>query len=159
MSANSILMQTLLDPKFSPQMNWAKLYPEFFIYELDFGALADGASSTLSLNIQADASFLITDIAGTIFDANTQTASQGIIQVQNAAILITDSGSGKNLMNAAVPFHHLFGQGGQNRFTLPVPRIVQNNATISVTLTNNNGAAFAGAKISFLGAKILNRSM
>lgn len=157
MSQNNFLSALILDPRYNKQMDWKVLYPEEFFYNLDIGAVANGATVSGSIQIQADASFLLMCMAGTLVNANTQSASFGNTQVIDAVVNIQDTGSGKNLMSAPVQFAHLFGQNGENSYELTVPRIIQNNSTLVVTLTNNSGAAITRAGITFMGCKLLNR--
>lgn len=155
---NHWLENLILNPKFNKQMNWEKLYPEFFTYVVDSPtSLASGASQTVNLQVQADASFYLTTMMGTLFTANTQSASFGTQQIVNATIQMFDSGAGKNLFSAPVQFSHLFGQGGFDPFELPGGRLIQNNSSLSFTITNNSGAAITEWHISLIGCKLLNR--
>jgi hypothetical protein len=162
MSASSLLSDLLVNPKFNKQFDWSQQYPEWFVYNLDFGVttlstLATGLSVSQNIQIQSDASFLLTGFNGSLFNANTQSAQFGNTQAFNVTINIQDTGSGKNLSSSPVQFAHLFGQNGENAYELPVPRILSQNSTIVITLTNNTGTALTGAMVSCHGVKILNR--
>lgn len=65
---------------------------------------------------------------------------------------IQDTGSGRNLMNTAVPVASIFGTG-QLPFILPRQRIFLANATVNVTLTNFDVAADYDLYLSFIGEK------
>lgn len=151
------LSHLILDQKYNPQMDWHQLYPETFVYHktFDFTVLGN-ASISDAINIQADASFLLTELRGTILNANTVLASFGSQQVVDCTVQILDTGSGKNLFSEPVQFCELFGQAGERTFVLPTPRILKNNSTLAITVTNVNGGA---AKFStcFMGVKLLNR--
>jgi len=162
MGASSLLSDLLVNPKFNKQFDWTKQYPEWYIYNLDFGVttttpLAAGASVTQNIQVQSDASFLLTAFNGSIFNANTQLSGFGNMQALNVTVNVQDTGSGKNLSSSPVQFAHMFGQNGQNTYELPVPRILSQNSTIVITITNNSGGALTGLMVSCHGVKILNR--
>lgn len=156
---NGMLAQYLLLEKYSPQMQWGKkFYPDFFGYSFDIAAgIAAGASASANISIASDGSFIVTDLAGTLVTANSSSASFGAIEFENVTIQITDSGSGRNFFDRPIPFNHLFGQAGGNRYQLPVPKIVQNNATLTCTLTNNGSVAVTRVYGTFFGVKTLSR--
>jgi hypothetical protein len=118
---------------------------DFFTYEVDFtAAIAVSASAQSSFNIQADSDFLLSKLAflmqGTSF---------------GASILIQDTGSGRNLMNQAIPIANIFGTGSLP-FILPRQRGFRANATINITVTNLDATAghtITGLYLSFIGEK------
>jgi len=70
------------------------------------------------------------------------------------AILIQDTGSGRNLMNQAVPVASIFGGTGSLPFILPRQRIFVARATVSVTITNISAADdIESLRLSFVGEK------
>lgn len=128
---------------------------EFFTYQEDFtgsNAVASGASVTGNINIQADSDFVLqkltyyADIA-----AAAQTDSTRI--VPNATIVITDTGSGRQLMESAVPIAALFGTG-QLPFILPTPRLFQARSTINLIVANFDAAVDYNIRISLIGYKL-----
>lgn len=124
---------------------------DFFVYELDFLALASGASATNSFTIQQEADFLLTKI--TMFadiGADSQSASTRVIPL--TTIMIQDTGSGRNLMNAAVPIPNIFGEGGLP-FILPRQRRFIASSVVSVTLTNFDAVETYNIRLSFIGEK------
>jgi hypothetical protein len=128
---------------------------DFFIYELDFASIAAGASATLSFNVQADSDFLLTKLAyhNTIADANYNADAAPI---PNVGVIIQDTGSGRQLMNSAVPVTAIFGTG-QLPFILPRQRLFLANSTINVTLTNFSAATASKLRLSFIGEKAFVR--
>lgn len=124
---------------------------DFFVYEVDFAALAAAASATGQFTIQADSDFLLSKLACTAdIAAAAQTDSTRVIPL--VSILITDTGSGRNLMNQAVPIPAMFGQGDLP-FILPRQRIFVARSVVTVTLTNYDAASTYNVKLSFIGEK------
>lgn len=124
---------------------------DFFVYELDFASVANGASANASFNVQSDSDFLWT--AGTFaadLAAAAVTDSGRIIPLMN--VLITDTGSGRQLMNAAVPIPSIFGVG-QLPFILPRQRLFRSNTTVNVVVSNYSSATTYNLKLSFIGEK------
>jgi hypothetical protein len=134
------------------QVPGEKRVKEFFTYQEDFAAIVSGASATGNINIQADSSFVLqkltfkADIA-----AATQTANTRVLP--NATVVITDTGSGRQLMESAVPITSLFGDG-QLPFILPTPRLFAPRSTITVVVANYDAAATYNIQLSFNGYKL-----
>lgn len=116
---------------------------DFFTYEVDFtSVLAASASTTGSFTIQADSDFLW----------NKATFVQTGTSI-GASILIQDTGSGRNLMNQAVPVANIFGTGTLP-FILPRQRIFVARAVVNITVTNLDAAnTITSLRLSFIGEK------
>lgn len=115
---------------------------DFFTYEVDItSTIAASGSTTSTFTVQADSDFLWTKAA------YIQTGT-GV-----PAILIQDTGSGRNLMTQAVPVASLFGTG-QLPFILPRQRIFVARATVTVTITNLDAVnTITSLRLSFIGEK------
>lgn len=128
---------------------------DYFIYEVDFSALANGSSETQTFTIQADADFLwskatyFADIAAAI-----QTDSSRVIPL--CTVLIQDTGSGRNLMASATPVSNVFGTG-ELPLILPRQRLFVARSQVSVTLTNFSAATTYNVRLSFIGEKAFRR--
>lgn len=129
---------------------------DFFVYEVDFTAgIIAGATSNGSFTVQADSDFkwlkacYFADIA-----VGAQTASALIIPL--ATVLITDQGSGRQLMSAAVPIPNIFGIG-QIPFILPVPKLFSSKSTVGVTVANFSAATTYNIRLSFIGVKVFRQ--
>lgn len=124
---------------------------DFFTYEVDFNALANGNSDTQNFVVDNDSDFLLTkltmfaDIAGA-----AQTDSSRIIPL--ATIVINDTGSGRNLMDSAVPLPSIFGSGALP-FILPRQRVIASRSVVNVTLSNFSAATTYNIRLSFVGEK------
>lgn len=126
---------------------------DFFIYQLNFGSLAAGASLTGNFTIDADSDFRLekltyfSEIAG-----GAQTDSTRVIPLVTA--LITDSGSGRQLSNIAVPISNVFGTG-EIPFILGTPRILAARSNITVTIANFSASTtYSSIRLSFIGTKL-----
>lgn len=115
---------------------------DFFTYEVDItSTIAASGSTTSTFTVQADSDFLWTKAA------YIQTGT-GV-----PAILIQDTGSGRNLMTQAVPVASIFGTG-QLPFILPRQRIFVARATVTVTITNLDAVnTITSLRLSFIGEK------
>lgn len=115
--------------------------------------LAAAASDTFNLQIEADAYFVITkmsymaDIAGAV-----QTESSRVIPL--VRVLITDTGSGRNLMNNSVDLSSIAGHEGLP-FITPTARWILPNSAVNIQFTNYSAATtYANVSLYFHGKKI-----
>ena len=132
------------------------LISDFFNYEVDFTAgIAAGGTANSSFTVQADSDFkwlkacYFADIA-----VAAQTDSARVVPL--ATVLITDQGSGRQLMSAATPIPNIFGTG-QIPFILPVPKIFASKSTISVSVVNFSAASTYNIRLSFIGVKLFKQ--
>lgn len=124
---------------------------DFYVYELDYTQILAETSATQSFTVQADSDFLWT--SGAFFAdiaANAQTDDSRVLPL--ISCLILDTGSGRQLMNTAVPITSLFGTG-QLPFVLPRQRPFRANATVSITLNNYSAATDYNIRLSLIGEK------
>lgn len=127
---------------------------DFYIYNLNFLALAAAASATDSFNIQADAAFRLEKL--TFFaDIAAATQTDATRVIPSVTLLLTDTGSGRQMMSGAVPISSFFGTG-QFPFIMQQPKIFAPRATVSVTVANFDTAATYNIKLSFIGTKLFN---
>lgn len=125
---------------------------DFFIYGLDFLAIAAGITQTSTLLIQADSDFELmkltfaSDLAAGVQTDSTRTIPQ-------CSLIITDTGSGRQLMNSAIDLTSLFGDA-KEPFIMPVPKRFRANTAITVALKNYSAAQSYNVHLSFVGAKV-----
>lgn len=124
---------------------------DFFVYEVDFSALAAGTSQTSSFTIQQEADFLLTKINMTP-DIAAAAYTQSAAPVPLVTIMVNDTGSGRNLMSSAVPLPNLFGNAGLP-FILPRQRLFVASSVVNITLTNYDAATAYNIRLSFIGEK------
>ncbi len=128
---------------------------DFFVYEVDFAALAVGANQNGNIQIQADADFKLiklaqfSDIAGAV-----ETESSAVLPL--ATLQIVDSGSGRQLFFLPAPIPSLFGTG-RLPFIMPIPRIFKARSNIAFAVTNFSNATTYNIRLSLIGTKIFQQ--
>ncbi|MES9901027.1 MAG: hypothetical protein ABW148_18675 [Sedimenticola sp.] len=129
-----------------------RVIKDFYVYEEDFSALASGASDIGSINIQADSDFVVQKLT---YFADIAAAAQldGTRIIPLVTIQITDSGSGRNLMEAPVALSNIFGTG-ELPFILPQPKLFLARSTISISVTNFDAAVTYNLRLSLIGYKV-----
>jgi hypothetical protein len=138
---------TSKDPKYSAL--------DFFTYDLFLPAgttLAPAANVPLTVNIDASADFfwLKATQHATVGNASTTNSA---IQIPECNVLITDTGTGYQLMNAQVPIYNLFGTA-ELPFILPVEKFFGARAQIQVQVFNvSTGTTYSSLHLSLIGLK------
>lgn len=129
-----------------------KRYKEdFFIYTLEFLALAAGAQDEDAIQIEALSAFkwlkaaAFVDIAGDPLQEDTQL-------VPFVTINIRDGGSGRILFQNPVMLETTFGTG-QLPFILPVPRIFMQRSSVIVSVDNISTNTY-NLRLAFIGMKV-----
>jgi hypothetical protein len=139
-------------PQQRPWENVGNRRRDFYVYEAETIAIAVGASTNDTISIEADSDFILqkltyaADIAGA-----TQTESSRL--VPNVLLQITDTGSGRQLMQDPIPIPSFFGVG-MLPFILPNPRLFMRNSTIQVAFTSYEAAVTPDVRLAFIGYKV-----
>ena len=102
-------------------------------YSTTFAALAQNAVATNIINIAANADFMFLAINHRAQIGAAQTVSSKTAPF--VRLLITDSGSNEQYMNAAVDLEN-YSQNGVGAHSLPYPRIVAGRSTLTVQASN-----------------------
>lgn len=121
-------------------------------YNLTFSSLAAGTSATQTVNIAANADFIMT---GLHHRANVAAAAQNVSTktAPLARILITDSGSNEQFTNSAVDLENYSTNGNIiNKFDYP--RIVSGRSTLTVQLTSYEASQTLNVDIFFEGVLV-----
>lgn len=114
------------------------LAEDFYVYAIQFTALAANASSTGFIQIEADSDFYVqklayfSDLAGAAQTFNT-------LVVPLVTVTIVDTGSGRQLMNTPIPINDIFGDG-RLPYILPTPKLFVKNSRINFTVQNFSAA-------------------
>lgn len=129
--------------------------PDPFIYSSQFLATSLLASATVTnvLNIQADADFVLLAqayYANVDFTTNPQAATR---EYPNCSLLITDSGSSKQLSDNSIQVPMYFGDG-QFPYILPVPRFFAAKSSLQLKMTNNDTNSAMNINLAFIGVKL-----
>ena len=127
---------------------------DFYVYEAAVNAIATGASANDSIQIEADSDFILQKLVQWTDNAGVQqTAATRVIP--NVTVQITDTGSGRQILNQPTPIGAIFGDGNLP-FILPNPRLFMRNSTIQVAFTSFEVAATPDIFLGFVGYKIYN---
>lgn len=125
---------------------------DFYIYSVDFNSLAGSTTQTGNINIQADSDFKVNKLSFFADLNNTaQTSSTRVIPL--VTVQITDSSSGRNLMDRAVMVSEIFGDG-QLPFILPQPKIFPARSNVSIVVQNTTPGTTYNLRLAFIGSKI-----
>lgn len=136
----------------SPRQPPIQYVEDFFIYEINFLALAPGATANGVIQIDADSDFKwvksthVTDIAAAAININN-------MPMPLATVQILDGSSSRQLSSAPVPVPALFGTRGLP-FILPVPKIFKARSSINITITSYEAANTNNIRLQFMGNKI-----
>lgn len=127
---------------------------KLFAYNATFTGLAGGTNATQNIAIQADSDF---DLQKLTFTADIAIAAVTVstLVVPLCNILITDTGTGEQFSDVAVPINSLFGNG-QLPFILPRARRIAARSSLTITATNRTAATTYNFQLSFVGEKIYN---
>jgi len=134
-----------------------RINKDFYVYEQDFDLLASGSSATGNVNIQADSDFVLqkltvfADIAGA-----AQLSDSRVVPL--CSLQVTDSGSGRQLFESAVPVPAIFGNG-ELPFILPTPKLFPARSTITLNVANFSAATTYNLKFALIGYKVFNTGM
>lgn len=136
----------------TPKLQYVR---DYYIYTAKIGNMAASAVVNTSLPISADADFEW--IKSTAFATlNGGTAPFTNAQVTECAVLLTDSGSGRQLMSAAVPVSSIFGTG-ELPFINPLPRLFKANSNINLQVTNlSTSNSYNNIFLNFCGYKMFS---
>lgn len=144
----------LLDPK----RNLLQIQP--FVHSINFSALATAVSADGSFTTQNDSDFIITKTTYTAVLVTTAALTESTQIRPLATVLLTDSGSGRNLSAEAVMIDAMFGRG-QLPYIWSMPYKVNGNSTMTATLANiTTGAGESYTiRLQFHGVKVFYGSM
>lgn len=126
---------------------------EFYVYTTGrLATLAAAGVATANIQIQADSDFLIeklsfnADVAGA-----TQTESSRLLP--NINVLLTNTGSGRQLMSQQFPLTGLFG-GGELPMILPRQYLLPASCTLQIAMVSFEAAISVFLTLNFIGRKI-----
>lgn len=123
-----------------------------YAYNVTFSSLTAGSSATQTVNISANADFIVT---GLHHRANVAAAGQNVSTktAPLARILVTDSGSNEQFTNSAVDLENYSTNGNIiNKFDYP--RIVSGRSTLTVQLTSYEASQTLNIDIVFEGVLV-----
>lgn len=124
---------------------------DFFALNLAWDATGLAAAATVprSVQVNADADFLVVALTGIIFNATLVT----VPATNPVTVVIEDDGSGRRFMNQAALWDDIIGTA-QRPGILPYPKLVPRSSTITITLANRDAANAFDVFVSLVGFKI-----
>ena len=116
--------------------------------------MSQGITQQKNVPISDDSDFVVLkqtffadDGVGSKYTPNTR-------QIPNVLMLLTDTGSGRQLMDAPQPLYNMFGTA-ENPFILPMPKLLKRRTVLQLAATNQEiAAATWRITVSFIGVKI-----
>lgn len=124
---------------------------DWYVYNVAFAALAPAAIATANVAVEADANFILVKLSGFAdIAAAAQTYNTRVVPLVN--LQITDTGSGRNLLNGPTAWSNIVGWG-EIPYILPIRRKWKANSTIRIQATNFDAAATYNLSLSFSGIK------
>ena len=129
-----------------------KFTEDFFTYQFAIASLAAATTATASITIQADSDFdwIMTTSSANIDGGSTPWSDAIIIPI---TVIITDSGSGRQLMSAGIPIAGLAGTGKQP-FILPIRRRFKALSSVTGVFTNYSASQYDNIFLNLIGRKI-----
>lgn len=124
---------------------------DFYTYSVTTIGLAAAASASGALQIEADSNFWLQKLTFNAVISAVGTVGT-VVASPNVTVLLTDTGSGRQLMSAAIPIPSLFGTG-QLPFILPNPRVFKRNSSIAVSFTSYEAANSLTVRLALIGYK------
>ncbi len=147
------------DQSYLPTYDWQNpvLFDPFWLVFPTFGPFTAAAQLQQQVNVPNDADFECRRILYH-FDLAAAALTQATAFVPNITIMLTDSGSGRNLMSAAAPLGSIASaEASQTPIDLPWPKIFTRNSTITAVLTNFDAAqTTANVRLTLAGRKIFS---
>lgn len=127
---------------------------EFYIYSSGrpAAALAAGGTTQFNIAIQADSDFLIEKLSFNA-DAAGATQTESTRLLPNVQVLLTNTGSGRALMNLQFPLTGLFGSG-ELPMILPRQYLLPASSTLAIQLVSFEAAVTPFITLNFIGRKI-----
>jgi hypothetical protein len=131
-----------------------RIIDDFFAYTTGVLVLAATVGATVSNNIsiQADSDFLWEKL--TFFADVGATTTESTRVIPSVTLMITDTGSGRQMFNVPVSLNAIAGPGGLP-YILSRPKLFDSNSVIQITLVNRLATAY-NIEILMSGRKRFN---
>jgi len=131
---------------------------DYYIYDVRFTNLLRspfvGSRQIGFIQIERDSDFLVQKLAYFINDFTGSTKTIGTTLFPFVTVLITDTGSGRQLSNNPVPITAMMGDG-RLPYVLPTPKLFPKSARMSIAVENlESSLNYNDLQIQFEGKKI-----
>lgn len=120
---------------------------EPFTYETTIDGINANETQNTVIQIQADADFKLMATTFVADDAENPVAGPFV------NILLTDTGNGRQLMQAPIAIPEMFGTG-QLPFIWPIPKIFAARSTLQVQFIEYGGVGYNHIQLAFIGVKL-----
>lgn len=157
---NPIVYRMPQDYLYTPTYDWRGPveFDVFWLVFPTFVTFTAGLNIVQTVQVPNEADFECRSILYHV-DAALAQLTQATAIIPNITILLTDGGTSRQLMNAAVPLASV--ASAESTFPareLPWPKMFQRNSTITASLTNFDVAATTNnVRLTLCGRKIWNR--
>lgn len=121
-----------------------------FTFSLNYTPATLSTTTNQTFLVQADSAFSLVKMTAVVTATDNTT-----FQTTGAwpfLVTLSDSGSGRDLMDTGVHLYNLFGSA-ERPFILPKPKLFDPNSTITGKLQNLSGTSY-NVRLSFHGFKI-----
>lgn len=127
---------------------------DWFSYPVTFSGLANTATQSTNLQIDAGSDFYMTAISFLAWNtASTAVITADAAPIPNVTLLLTDSGSNRQLMQNPAPLWTIAGDGNHPH-KLIHPRLFVRNSNIQVQVTSRDANATFNIYLNFEGFRI-----
>lgn len=131
---------------------------DYFTYGIRLQTLNAGGQQPGQFTVDAGWDFLWSKATMFAVDDGDAAADGGNnTPAPDLTIIITDTGSGRNLSNIPIPVTSIFGTG-QLPFILPTQKLFQARATVAVTVINNGVINYDDVYLNFIGTQLFLRN-
>jgi hypothetical protein len=125
---------------------------DFYVYDIDFDALAADSTANGQIQIQADSDFELQKLTHfTDIGASVETEATRVLPL--VTLQITDTGTGRQMFSQPVPIPAIMGDG-RIPFILSTPKLFTRNASVSFQVSNYSAATIYNLRLQLIGAKI-----
>lgn len=125
-----------------------------FFYPVGFTNLAPAGVANVSLQISADSNFYCNAFTYQAWNHASVTAlTEATNPIPSVTVLITDTGSSRQLMQGAVPITTIAGDG-KRPYRLTRPRLFQRTTSINFQFTNIDSALTLDLTLVLHGFKV-----
>lgn len=124
-----------------------KIYLDYFVYTATWNTLAAGATTAVTVPVQADSDFVLEE-----FNLVAFSAAGVLVPTPDYLIQLVDQGSGRALQDNPIHVSNVTGNGPLP-YVLREPKFFIGNGSIQITLTNLTAVA-ARVDAALIGEKV-----
>lgn len=127
---------------------------DWFSYPVRFTAIAQTSTTTQTIQIDAGSDFYLTALTQfSTINGSTAVLTASSFAMPQVTVVIQDSGSNRNLMNAPVPLALIAGDGNHPH-RLIHPRLFYRNSAIQITMVSIDPTTYSNIWLNLEGFRI-----